>query len=286
VIETVCLAAPAPGRLEPWDAGGKESFADVGRRRIILKNRTGVVVELGAKRWRVRGDLNRNLSQLVNVIGAAYGLSLLDEGACMIHASAVVGEGRAVAIVGQSGSGKSSVAVRLMERGFDYLANDRLFLKPQRRGVQAYGIPKLPRVNPGTLLAGSRTSGVIDERRRRSYRALKSEELWDVNEKYDLDVGRTLGRHWLLRAPLGAAFVLRWHRDGKGLQFRRLNTAQAVEELRSATKTFGPFDLKLAKRSDEALRTAARAIPFFVVTGATDPPALAKSILSGSYLRT
>jgi HprK-related kinase B len=272
--------------LEPWDAGGKESFADLGRRRIILKNRTGVVIELGAKRWRVRGDLNRNLSQLVNVIGAAYGLSLLDEGACMIHASAVVGEGRAVAIVGQSGSGKSSVAVRLMERGFDYLANDRLFLKPQRRSVQGYGVPKLPRVNPGTLLAGSRTSRVIDERRRRSYRALGSEELWDVNEKYDLDVERTLGRSWLLHAPLGAAFVLRWRRDGKGLQFRRLITAQAVEELRAATKTFGPFDLKLAERSDEALRIAARAIPFFVVTGAIDPPALAKSILSGSYLRT
>lgn len=47
-------------------------------------------------------------------------------GAEVLHASATVIDGRAVAFAGQPGSGKSSLAVQLMRRGHDLLAEDVL----------------------------------------------------------------------------------------------------------------------------------------------------------------
>ncbi len=128
------VLAPDP-ELIPWVENGKEAFFDRRHDRVVRKVRTGVTItiqeDLWVSHWTVRGPIQRNFSQLVNMIGNIYGLMLMDHGASMIHASAVCDrDGRAVAIMGQSGMGKSSVAVRLMEQGFDYISNDRVLLDP------------------------------------------------------------------------------------------------------------------------------------------------------------
>jgi HprK-related kinase B len=270
------LAPPVP--LRPWDAKGKESFADVGRRRLVRKDRTGAMIVVQDGRWSITGDVQRRFSQVVNLIGTAYGVSLLDSGGTMLHASAVVRDRQALAVVGQSGSGKSSVAVRLLERGFDFLTNDRLIVLPAGRGVTAHGLPKLPRVNPGTLLASERTRALVEAGARRRYERLSKDELWRVEDKYDLDVGAALGRRWVLSTPLAAALVLEWRAAGSGLSIERLDAGRALEALRPAAKSFGPFDLRLAERSDAALQVLARRVPVYRVTGARDPTALAERL--------
>jgi HprK-related kinase B len=264
--------------MRPWDGRGKESFADVGGRRLVRKDRTGTLVSISDGRWTVTGDLHRRFAQLVNVVGCAYGMSLLDRGGAMLHSSALVRDGRAFAIVGESGSGKSSVAVRLLERGFDFLSNDRLIVRAGRPGVIAYGLPKLPRVNPGTLLAGDRTRSVVDPEDRRLYDGMSKRELWNVEHKHDLDVMGTLGRRWVPSAPLELAVVLNWRYGGERFTFEPIDSGRALESFRAAAKTFGPFDLHLDERSDNALRAVVRAIPVFRVTGSTNPPALAELI--------
>jgi HprK-related kinase B len=268
---------PEPPGLRPWDGRGKESFADRGGRRVIRKDRTGVVIAGRGALWTIRGDLRRNFNQLVNLVCTVYGMSILDRGGAMIHASAAVLDGRAVAIAGQSGSGKSSVAVRLLERGFDFLTNDRLIMVPQRGGLVGYGLPKLPRINPGTLLAGSKTRDLVTAEKRRTYERMPREELWRLEEKHDLDVQATLGRRWVLSAPLDVIYVLK--RDpGQPARVTRLNAGQAVEALRAVAKSFGAFDVGLPTRSDAALLRAAAISPVDSVSGDIDPAALADHI--------
>jgi HprK-related kinase B len=266
--------------FQPWDGRGKDSFADLGAgHRLVFKNRTGVLIEIDGKRWRMRGNLTRNISQVINAAGALYGLSLADRGCTMVHSSYVARDGRGLAVVAQSGMGKSSVAVRLLEHGFDFVSNDRLLLEPRADGgATGHGLPKLPRVNPGTLLSGDRTRALLDPAARKRYEALSREELWAVEDKYDLDVKGMLGRRWLLSAPLSCALVLDWRHGGGAITLQRLSPGQAVETFRSTLKTFGVFDLHLAERTDAALIETARRVPVFRVGGGADPNQLAKLI--------
>jgi HprK-related kinase B len=154
-------------RMREWErAAGKrppkESFYDAGNTRYILKNRTGMLIALREDEAAIVGDVNRHLNQAVNLIGTLFGLSLVDKGYAMLHASAVVRADvdEAMIFLGNSGSGKSSLALQLIERGgFDYLSNDRVLLKARQDGVHVVGLPKKPRVNPGTLLASGTELG-------------------------------------------------------------------------------------------------------------------------------
>jgi HprK-related kinase B len=276
-----------PGMIA-WSEGSKETFRELDQGRLIRKVRTGVSITIQddtwSSVWTMRGPVGRNFSQLVNLIGNAYGLEIMDRGGAMIHASAVcLGDARTVAVMGQSGMGKSSIAVRLMEQGFDYISNDRVVLEPSLLGptVHAHGLPKLPRVNPGTLLSGERTRFVLDASRRDRYEGLSREELWQVEDKHDLEVEGVLGRRWLLSGDLSAALVLNWRQEGQGLQLQRLTADQALHELKLVRKTFGVFDLRLISRTDTALAETVRRVPVYRVTGNADPARLARELREG-----
>ncbi len=271
-------AVPSSVELVPWGTKGKESYCDIGSRRLIRKDRTGALIVLGGATWRMTGDLHREFSQLLNVICSADGVWLLEQtGGAMFHASAAVQGGKAIAIIGQSGSGKSSVTVRLLEHGFDFLTNDRLMVSSRRGRVVADGLPKLPRVNPGTLLASKHTRHVVDAKSRKAYERLKPADLWMIEEKHDLDVRKTLRRRWLLSAPLACALVLDWRGDGP-TTLQRLSAGGAVDAIRATTKSFGPFDKRLGMRSDSALLELAQKVPVFRVSGKVDPSGLAAEI--------
>jgi HprK-related kinase B len=273
---------PPDPRLRPWVEKGKEAFVDIQGSRLVRKVRTNVTVSIREdtciSSWTVRGPVSRNFSQLVNVIGNAYGLTLMDRGSAMIHASAVCDQdGHAIAVMGQSGMGKSSVAVRLMEQGFDYISNDRVLLEPSlvEGTVLAHGLPKLPRVNPGTLLDGEHTKIILTPEARDRYESLTREDLWGVEDKYDLEIGRVLGRRWLLSGKLTAGLVLNWRHGGEGLMFERLAPGQVLTELKLVAKTFGVFDPRLMSRTDAALTKTANRVPVYRVTGRADPHRLA-----------
>ena len=48
-----------------------------------------------------------------------------------LHASCVASEGRAVMIAGPSGSGKSDLALRLLDRGFTLVSDDRTIVRKE-----------------------------------------------------------------------------------------------------------------------------------------------------------
>lgn len=75
------------------------------------------------------------------ILGVTMGVLLHQRGTLALHASAVAVDGGAVAFLGQSGEGKSTMAARLHQRGHNLLTDDILALD--------LGIADLPQAWPG-----------------------------------------------------------------------------------------------------------------------------------------
>jgi serine kinase of HPr protein (carbohydrate metabolism regulator) len=60
-----------------------------------------------------------------------------------LHASAVATEGRAVLISGPSGSGKSDLALRLLDRGFTLVSDDRTLVRKDGERLIASAPPNI-----------------------------------------------------------------------------------------------------------------------------------------------
>ena len=60
-----------------------------------------------------------------------------------VHASTVASEGRAVLITGPSGSGKSDLALRLLDRGFSLVSDDQTIVRKEGNRLLASAPPNI-----------------------------------------------------------------------------------------------------------------------------------------------
>ena len=128
------------------------------------------------------------ISQVLPLAAAVQGLELL-------HASAVEIDGRAYAIVGSSGAGKTSLALRLLLRGAGWITDDVLALSAESDGLRAHA---------GAAIAGVRHAEA--ERLTVAERAILGVPLGDNPKEVLLRVKPT-------RVPLPLAGVLFLARD-------------------------------------------------------------------------
>jgi HprK-related kinase B len=163
VVETGPLSPDLP--FAPWtgeDDAAKEEFADLPDGRIVRKRRTGLLLVFGPAGHFVLGPCRRHLDQVVNAINARFADRQFRAGAALFHAAAVCLGEAAVAVAGFAGAGKSTLALEIMRHGASFVSNDRLLVGPVpgfgRDGLMVTGIPRMPRVNPGTLLHNDRHS--------------------------------------------------------------------------------------------------------------------------------
>lgn len=225
-------------QLQHHSGRPKEAYYDVDGLRVVLKNRTGVVHYLSANHFYAVGDLLRFSRQLLNLVSAAYAYSLREKGYLALHASGVSTRGLGTAFAANSGSGKSSVALQLMERGNDFVSNDRVYLKRDGGVVGMAGVPKWPRVNPGTLLSIGRLQGLLEEPKRRKYSAMPPEDLWAVEDKHDVRVDSIYGRGKVaLRSRLRELYVLNWRHRVEKMEIVPTNPKDFSSLIMPLTKT-------------------------------------------------
>jgi HprK-related kinase B len=175
------------------------------------------------------------------------------------------------------------MALAVVERGYRFVTNDRLLVRPLNGRVEMVGVPKRPRVNPGTLMRLSRLTPVASPSDLRRYRRLSPDELWTVEEKWDVDVDAIFGQGtFQLAGRLDAVYMLRWHpREAAGWQVHQLEPAERKTSLAGMAKTVGVYDLHPPAPTEQQmlLDTIADTIPIYEVTGRVDVMALRSYLL-------
>ena len=277
-------------KREPGKTGRKDSYYDFDRGRLVRKVRTGMVFLQSESQRVAAGPCIRYDNQVINFINAQYMNWLQNRGWLICHAAGLVENGRTLGIAGFSGGGKSTLMLHMMENPeISYLTNDRLFIRAETTGVEAAGIPKLPRVNPGTIVHNPRLQSLIPAQQRAELLALPKEQLWELEDKYDVLIDQVYGPdRFTVEKPLGAFLVLNWKRDSdEPLKLQQVDLAERRDLLTVAImKSPGPFyqfadgrffddDMPL---NEQAYLDTLADIPVYEVSGGIDFEAMASRI--------
>jgi HprK-related kinase B len=270
-------------RREAGKSGRKDAYVDLSDGRLVLKVRTGMLF-LQSEQWRIAvGPCEAFDNQLINFINSQVMNWLQQRDWLICHAAGLVLGGHGIAMAGFSGGGKSTLMLHLMEHPKSrYLTNDRLFLRRQGVSVEAVGIPKLPRINPGTVVHSPRLSQLIDAQRKEALLKLPQQALWQLEEKFDVDVENLYGRDHIDTStpiPLAAMVILNWRREMRcPVKMTKVDIEQCGELLHTVMKSPGPFfQDRLGEfiQDDEALQPAPylallKGVPIYEVTGKID----------------
>lgn len=227
-------------------AGRKDSYIDLADGRACRKVRTTMQYLMGGGEHLVFGPCLENDNQVVNFIISQYISWLVNRDWALCHASALLRNGHGIAFAAFSGGGKSTLALHLMPEGFDFVSNDRLLIRLADDGApQMRGVPKQPRINPGTVLNNPALSTVIDAGRRSELAALPTDELWDLEEKYDADIGSLFGvERFRLDTPIQTFLILNWKRDiDQDTAFSPVSLRERPDLLAAVMKSPGPFHM-------------------------------------------
>lgn len=253
-LDIIAVQASAPEfslpftdwQRDPGKAGRKEAFSDVAGGRVVLKVRTGMQFLIGPELRLGVGDCETNDNQIINFVIAQYIRHSLTDGALLCHSAGVAHHGHGLTIAATSGAGKSTLALHLMSRGVTFVSNDRVLISKRNGRHFMHGVPKQPRVNPGTLLNNSDLTQVLHERRLTELRDMPLDALWDLEEKYDVDIERVYGPgRWQLSSPLRALLLLNWSRAQPGPpRFAAVDLTQRSDLLDLIMKSPGPFHME------------------------------------------
>lgn len=290
VIEAEPERIRGTGRIRRGRAGAgrvKEIVHEVPGGRIIEKVASGLTVFVGNREWIVLGRAAEQINPVVNVINAAYMIAWRRQGLSILHAAAVSwprpkDPPSAVAIMGAPGAGKSTAALWCMEEGAEYVSNDRLLVGPLPES-KVLGVPKHPRVNPGTRLTHPRLFTNLTPEERDALGRLPLKELVELEEKQDVVIENCYGPGRLKIPTRLAGWVFLDWRVGTGawtasvIPFAALrpwagDIVRGVDPYDSSEVEAGPDDL-----FNEMTSRLSR-VPGLRISGKADFPALARAL--------
>ncbi|HTV17025.1 MAG TPA: HprK-related kinase B [Polyangiaceae bacterium] len=265
---------------EPGKVGKKERYADAADGRIVFKTRTGMQFLLGADELMAVGPCVKNPNQVINFVISQYLGRRLDEDWVLCHAAGVAFAGLGIGIAARAGAGKSTLALHLMSTGLSFVSNDRLLVKKTGTLTELAGVPKMPRVNPGTLLHNPDLAAILPTERREALGRMEPGELWQLEEKYDVMVRDVYGPgRCLYLAPLRALIVLNWARAAdQATRFEPVEVASRPDLLALVMKSPGVFHRDAEGRSaaetaapdPDAYVRALAGVPVYEATGRAD----------------
>ncbi|WP_235893940.1 HprK-related kinase B [Oceanidesulfovibrio indonesiensis] len=289
VIHALEAPAPEPAALgaeftpkepDPGKTRIKEEYVQLPDGRAVRKRLTGMLFVFGDDVNVAFGPCLENDNQVVNFINNRFIEWTLDHDSLLFHAAGVARGEKGVAFAGFSGMGKSTLALHVMRLHTDFVSNDRLMVKrgPEgdpRTGLVMYGVAKMPRINPGTVLHNPSLTPVMDEEERDRFAAMPENELWTLEHKYDAFIDECFGEgRFRLAAPMSCLVLLNWKRGGGELIVNQVNLARRDDLLPAFMKSPGlfyrPGDSVAPDFSEEAYLELLKNCPVYELSGGVD----------------
>jgi len=268
---TYSVKEPDPGKTKI-----KEEWAELSDGRIVRKRLTGMLFLFGGGCNLALGPCLDNPNQVVNFVNNRFIEYKLNQGCLLGHAAGVAWDGQGLALAGFSGMGKSTLALHMMNLGLDFISNDRVMLGKDKAVLTVYGVAKMPRVNPGTVLNNPSLAGVMPDEERAAFKDLPIEELWSLEHKYDAFIDECYGPgRFDLEARMKGLAILNWKRGGGELKVTPVDLAQRRDLLPAFMKSTGLFydsgtDMPIPDFSEDAYVEALTGCTVLEVTGGAD----------------
>jgi len=244
-IEAPAADVDLPFMDQPIERGKtkvKNQYCDFRDGRAVRKKQTGLVFFFNDDRNIAWGPCAANANQVINFINARYIEQQLRSGWRLAHAAGVASGRQGLALAASSGRGKSTLALHLLSRGCDFVANDRLLFKRRNKTVFMRTVPKLPRVNPGTILNNPDLLQIMPEDERRQFQALPDEQLWKFEKKYDVFLDQCFGRHrFVTEAEIAGIVMLNWSVGDGPATLRSIDINDEIALLNHFVKAPGVF---------------------------------------------
>ncbi len=235
------VKTPDPGKTKI-----KEEYFDAPDGRVVRKRLTTMQFLFGAEHHLAIGPCLKNDNQVINFVNNRYIEWCLRSDHLLCHAAAVTHNGQGLAMAGRSGKGKSTLSLRFMAQGTTFVSNDRLMIKNGPEGLRMTGVAKLPRINPGTILHNDHLLHIIEPSERETLAALPGEELWKLEQKYDVFLDQCFGPgRFQLSAPMNGLLLLNWEFGAGPFRLERIDPAERLDLLEGFMKPAGLFYLPL-----------------------------------------
>ncbi|WP_319380910.1 HprK-related kinase B [Thiomicrorhabdus sp.] len=212
------------------------------------------------------GDAEQHPNQIVNFILTQYLNHHLRTGWLLAHTSGMLLDGTGIAFAGLSGGGKSTLMLHLLSQdrhSSNFISNDRLLLQADAETIRMRGIPKQPRINPGTIVHNPKLHPLLDETRRAGFLQMDSEELRYLEQKFDADVDRLFGPGcYRQEANLDLLVILNWQLNPSlPTELKDVKLEERPDLIPAVMKTPGPFfadDKGFLKNGEQPQREAYR----------------------------
>ncbi len=229
---------------EPGKTGRKDAYFDLDDGRLVHKIRTGMTFLQSPQALAALGPCLAYPNQVINFINTQILNICKRDGWEICHAAAVTDGHKGLAIAGLSGGGKSTAILRMMDlEPTRFVTNDRLMVRAAPNDTEGLGIPKNPRINPGTILHNPCLAPLLSDERKAELLQMPLEDLWQLEEKHDLFISEVYGPDRIsFSAPLTEFWVLNWSRSST--EPTRLVDADLTERpdlLGAIMKSAGPF---------------------------------------------
>lgn len=269
---------PDPGKTKI-----KEHLLSLDNGHAVRKILTGVHLLFAGTKRVCLGPLEDHPNQVVNFINNMHLDYCLSFGGQLFHASGVCSGDIGLGMAGQSGKGKSTLALRLLQNGLDLVSNDRLVVTRRGTGLHMQGIAKYPRINPGTIIHQPELLSMVTKDDLARYRAMDSEELWCLEEKYDAFVEEAFGAGFRLGAEMNMFVALDWDRhSSEPARLEKRDPAQCLALVETIMKSPGVMLPKASQRIPQAepgpYVELLHYCDFYVLSGGVDFDAAAAQI--------
>lgn len=288
-INAVAPRLNVPLLIKEPDAGKakvKEEYCDLPGGRVVRKRLTGMAFVFGGGVNLAVGPVVEQFNQVVNFVNSRFIQWNLRRNGLLLHSAGVAVEGRGLALSGFSGMGKSTLALHMMSRGARFVSNDRLVIHKEGSGLLMTGVAKLPRINPGTAMTNPDLEGILSEEERAHFGGLGEDELWEVENKYDVFIDRHFGENrFVISSPMNGLVILNWKRDASAPSAGLVNIFERRDLLPAFMKSTGLFfecedEDRRPDFSESAYLARLKGLPVIEVTGGVNFHETASALMS------